>query len=226
MQKYNIGDVFEYQGFKEEEDGTLAPDGMITFKIIAIHDAQEPIYVIEDRHQKQTEMTESALDDYLEFLGLNTSEFAHSIQSNDGDLVSKNSILKMIQEMPEDTTIADIQYALYIRRELAEAEEDLAAGRVYTTEQVKEHIKKIAREQTEPNTLEELKDYVINRWKREGDRILNQDAFFMHESEAVGVRFRAFLKGIQVMGKIAGIPDQEWMNVEWLKDNIVLSDEL
>jgi predicted transcriptional regulator len=48
----------------------------------------------------------------------------------------KDDVIKMIQSLPEDCTLEDIQYHLYVRDKVARGLADLEAGRVVSHEEV------------------------------------------------------------------------------------------
>ena len=49
----------------------------------------------------------------------------------------KEEVIALIKELPEDTTLDDIIYHLYVKQKLLKAKEDIAQGRTYSHEQVK-----------------------------------------------------------------------------------------
>ena len=56
-------------------------------------------------------------------------------------MLKKTDILKVLDEIPgEEINLDLLREKLYLLQELQKAEEDIAAGRVYTNEQMKEII--------------------------------------------------------------------------------------
>ncbi len=54
----------------------------------------------------------------------------------------KKEIISFIEELPDDITIEDIIYHLYVKQKLSKAKEDIAQGKTYSHEQVKEMAEK------------------------------------------------------------------------------------
>ena len=52
----------------------------------------------------------------------------------------KEEATELIANLPDDATWSDIEYQIYVRRAIEEGEADIAAGRVYTTEQIREYF--------------------------------------------------------------------------------------
>jgi len=50
--------------------------------------------------------------------------------------IAKNEVLKLVQELPENFDIEELQYRLYLRQKLEAAEEDFEAGQVLTHDEV------------------------------------------------------------------------------------------
>ena len=48
----------------------------------------------------------------------------------------------MIEELPEEATLDDIEYHLFVRRKIERGLEDLKQGRTLTHEEIKERFKK------------------------------------------------------------------------------------
>ena len=48
----------------------------------------------------------------------------------------KEEAAALIAGLPEDATWADVEYHMYVRRAIEEGEADIAAGRIFTTEEV------------------------------------------------------------------------------------------
>ena len=51
-------------------------------------------------------------------------------------MTTKEAVLKLIQSLPEDASIEDIQYHLYVLQKIQAGEEDIEAGRVVPHEDV------------------------------------------------------------------------------------------
>ena len=54
----------------------------------------------------------------------------------------KEEVIALIKELPEDATLDDIIYHLYVKQKLLKAKEDIAQGRTYSHEQVKDMAEK------------------------------------------------------------------------------------
>jgi len=50
----------------------------------------------------------------------------------------KEEIIKLIQELPDDATLEDIQYHLFVKQKLLRAEEQIKEGKTIPHEQVME----------------------------------------------------------------------------------------
>jgi predicted transcriptional regulator len=53
----------------------------------------------------------------------------------------KDDVIDMIRRLPEDCTLEDIQYHLYVRAKIENGLRDVEEGRVMSHEQAKERIK-------------------------------------------------------------------------------------
>ena len=53
----------------------------------------------------------------------------------------KQEVLEMIQRLPDDCTLEDIRYALYVYEEFKESERDVEEGRVHTVAEARELLK-------------------------------------------------------------------------------------
>ncbi len=51
--------------------------------------------------------------------------------------VSRSEILNLVNELPEEIDIEELIYRLYLREKLAAAEDDIAAGRTISAEELK-----------------------------------------------------------------------------------------
>ncbi len=54
----------------------------------------------------------------------------------------KEDIIKLIQELPDDATLEDIQYHLFVKQKLLRAEEQMKEGKTVPHEQVMEKARK------------------------------------------------------------------------------------
>ncbi len=54
----------------------------------------------------------------------------------------KEDIIKLIQELPDDATLEDIQYHLFVKQKLLRAEEQIKEGKTIPHEEVMEKAKK------------------------------------------------------------------------------------
>ncbi len=54
----------------------------------------------------------------------------------------KEDIIKLIQELPDDATLEDIQYHLFVKQKLLRAEEQIKEGKTIPHEEVMEKARK------------------------------------------------------------------------------------
>lgn len=54
----------------------------------------------------------------------------------------KRAVLDLLKGLPENCTLEDVQYQLYVRQKVQRSMEAVAAGRVHTQEQVKKRFAK------------------------------------------------------------------------------------
>jgi len=54
----------------------------------------------------------------------------------------KEDIIKLIQELPDDATLEDIQYHLFVKQKLLRAEEQIKEGKITPHDEVMEKVKK------------------------------------------------------------------------------------
>lgn len=54
----------------------------------------------------------------------------------------KEDIIKLIQELPDDATLEDIQYHLFVKQKLLRAEEQIKRGKTTPHDEVMEKAKK------------------------------------------------------------------------------------
>ena len=52
----------------------------------------------------------------------------------------KEQVIQMIQRLPDDCTLEQIQYHLYVRQQIAQGLADIDAGRVISHEEVKRRV--------------------------------------------------------------------------------------
>lgn len=55
---------------------------------------------------------------------------------------AKQEVAEMLNHLPDDSTLEDIQYHLYVLEKIKKGQEDLAQGRSYTQEQAKDRLKR------------------------------------------------------------------------------------
>ena len=54
----------------------------------------------------------------------------------------KKEVISLIEELPDDVTLNDIIYHLYVKQKLLKAKEDIAQGRTCSHEQIKKMAEK------------------------------------------------------------------------------------
>ncbi len=54
----------------------------------------------------------------------------------------KQEVIKLVKHLPEDSTLEDIQYHLYVHQKIQQGLEDVNEGRVYTQEEVEKRMGK------------------------------------------------------------------------------------
>ena len=54
----------------------------------------------------------------------------------------KKEVISLIEDLPDDITLDDIIYHLYVKQKLLKAKKDIAQGRTYSHEQVKKMAEK------------------------------------------------------------------------------------
>ena len=55
-------------------------------------------------------------------------------------MTTKELIRKLLDQMPDDATIEDIQYQIFVLQKIQAGEEDLEAGRILTNDQVMQDL--------------------------------------------------------------------------------------
>lgn len=53
---------------------------------------------------------------------------------------AKQEVEKLLQQLPEDATLEDIQYHLYVLEKIKRGRADIAQGNSYSTEQARERL--------------------------------------------------------------------------------------
>ncbi len=53
----------------------------------------------------------------------------------------KDEVISLIKQLPDDTTLDDIMYHLYVNQKILRGLEDIEKGNVYTNEEVEEMSK-------------------------------------------------------------------------------------
>lgn len=69
-------------------------------------------------------------------MDLSTPEYPMS----SGSVTAKQEVEHLLQNLPDDATLEDIQYHLYVLEKIRRAREDVAAGRTYTAAQARERL--------------------------------------------------------------------------------------
>jgi len=55
---------------------------------------------------------------------------------------AKQEVIKLLQALPDDSTLEEIQYRLFVRQKIERGLEDIAQGKTYSQEAVKERMGK------------------------------------------------------------------------------------
>jgi predicted transcriptional regulator len=55
---------------------------------------------------------------------------------------AKEEAIQLIRRLPDDTTLEDIQYHLYVQQKVQRGMQDAEEGRVYTQEEVEKRMKR------------------------------------------------------------------------------------
>jgi predicted transcriptional regulator len=53
---------------------------------------------------------------------------------------AKEEIIQLIRQLPDDATLEEIQYHLYVQQKVRRGNRDVEEGRVYTQEEVEKRI--------------------------------------------------------------------------------------
>lgn len=59
---------------------------------------------------------------------------------NSASATAKQEVEHLLQNLPDDATLEDIQYNLYVLEKIKRGMDDVAAGRVYTVAQARERM--------------------------------------------------------------------------------------
>jgi len=54
----------------------------------------------------------------------------------------KKAVLELVKNLPDDCTLEDVQYQLYVRQKVEKSLEAASAGHIHTQEQVKKRLSK------------------------------------------------------------------------------------
>lgn len=54
---------------------------------------------------------------------------------------AKQEVINLVKHLPEDSTLKDIQYHLYVHQKIQQGLDDVNEGRVYTQEEVEKRMK-------------------------------------------------------------------------------------
>ena len=55
-------------------------------------------------------------------------------------VTAKQEVAQLLTQLPDDATLEDIQYHLYMLEKIQRGRADMAAGRSYTSEQARERL--------------------------------------------------------------------------------------
>ena len=64
----------------------------------------------------------------------------YSRYAGGGGATAKQEVLDLLQELPEDATLEDIQYHIYVKQKIAQGLADVRAGRVVSQEEVEKRF--------------------------------------------------------------------------------------
>ena len=51
-----------------------------------------------------------------------------------------HDVKELVNHLPDDTSIEDVQYHLYVLEKIRKGRDDISNGRHYTTEEAREHL--------------------------------------------------------------------------------------
>ncbi|MBT2768560.1 hypothetical protein J7J08_13020 [Stenotrophomonas sp. ISL-67] len=57
-------------------------------------------------------------------------------------VTAKQEVAQLLNQLPDDSTLEDIQYHVYVLEKIQRGRADVDAGRVHTTEQARERLAK------------------------------------------------------------------------------------
>jgi len=57
-------------------------------------------------------------------------------------LSAKQEVIKLLQGLPDNSTLEEIQYHLYVRQKVQGGIQDVEEGRIYTQEEVEKRMEK------------------------------------------------------------------------------------
>jgi len=58
------------------------------------------------------------------------------------EMTVKRAVLELVRKLPDDCTLEDVQYQLYVRQKIERSMQAVAAGHVQSHEQVKKRLSK------------------------------------------------------------------------------------
>lgn len=71
-----------------------------------------------------------------------TKELQKNNKASSDDVNIKEEVIKLIKDLPDDTTIEDIQYHLFVKEKLLKAEAQLREGKTIPHKEVMEKARK------------------------------------------------------------------------------------
>jgi hypothetical protein len=57
-------------------------------------------------------------------------------------MTAKQEVSQLLSQLPDDATLEDIQYHVYVLEKIRRGREDVEAGRGHTTEQARERLRR------------------------------------------------------------------------------------
>jgi len=57
-------------------------------------------------------------------------------------LTAKQEVIELLKDLPDTSTLEEIQYHLYVRQKIQRGIQDVEEGRVYTQEEVEKRMEK------------------------------------------------------------------------------------
>jgi predicted transcriptional regulator len=55
---------------------------------------------------------------------------------------AKEEVMQLLKELPDDSTLEEIQYHLYVRQKIQRGIKDVEEGRIYTQEEMEKRMEK------------------------------------------------------------------------------------